>query len=193
MNQPTNTFPLFFTLERVENGYILKCREESSSLTQEPQYRKEVVTEDKIDQRIGHLLRLDSMKKEIPLMFYVEAVTENAYKPDEEGKMDDLLKAKLTFYLFKSKGYRDDKILALQVSDSGTIEVYGGNAEKLSLANDLTLTKASGISLLRFPSTKDGRKLVGGFRPQVTLLEVSEKDVMDWYLAHRLSNIPLNK
>ena len=51
MNPQSNNFPLFFTLERVDNGYILAAKEETGSLTQEAEFRKEVVTEDKVHAR----------------------------------------------------------------------------------------------------------------------------------------------
>ena len=53
MNQQNSPFPLFFTLERVENGYILTAKENTGSLSQEPKFRKEVVAEDKISSRVG--------------------------------------------------------------------------------------------------------------------------------------------
>ena len=37
---------MFFTLERVENGFILTAKEEKEGLTQEAQFRKEVVTDE---------------------------------------------------------------------------------------------------------------------------------------------------
>ena len=67
MNQQNSPFPLFFTLERVENGYILTAKENTGSLSQEPKFRKEVVAEDKISSRVGQLLNLEAMTKERPL------------------------------------------------------------------------------------------------------------------------------
>jgi len=63
-------FPLFFTLERVDNGYILTAKEETGGLS-EGGYRKEVVTDDKINSRIGQLLHLDTMVKEHPVVFQI--------------------------------------------------------------------------------------------------------------------------
>lgn len=188
MNQQTNTFPLFFTLERVENGYILKCKEESTGLSQEAKWRKEIVTDDKIDQRIGHLLHLDTMKKEVPLTFFVEAITENTYKFDDDVKPDELMKAKLQFYQYQLKNYREDQVLALKIPDSNTIEIYGSNAEKLSINDSSYLIRVMGIHMMRFMDNKEGRKLLGTFRPQVTLLTVTEEKMLEWYNSHKIDN-----
>lgn len=188
MNQQTNTFPLFFTLERVENGYILKCKEESTGLSQEAKWRKEIVTDDKIDQRIGHLLHLDTMKKEVPLTFFVEAITENTYKFDDDVKPDELMKAKLQFYQYQLKNYREDQVLALKILDSNTIEIYGSNAEKLSINDSSYLIRVMGIHMMRFMDNKEGRKLLGTFRPQVTLLTVTEEKMLEWYNSHKIDN-----
>ena len=192
-NQQTNTFPLFFTLERVDNGYILKCKEETAGLTHEAQWRKEVVLDDKIDQRIGHLLHLDTMKKELPITFFVEAVTENTYKfeGDDGIKQDDLLQAKLLFYQFQLKNYKDDVVLCLQVGD--TIEIYGSNAEKLAISNPDFLIRVGGVHMMRFPNNKDGKKQISTLRPQVTLLSATEEQIVNWYNTHRLDSKTVQK
>ena len=46
MAMQNKIFPLFFTLERVDNGYILTAKEETGGLS-EGGYRKEVVVDDK--------------------------------------------------------------------------------------------------------------------------------------------------
>ncbi len=102
MNPQSNNFPLFFTLERVDNGYILAAKEETGSLAQEAEYRKEVVTEDKIHARLGQLLHPDALMKEHPVMFRVEAISENTYKTDENIQVEGLMEAKLAFAHFKS-------------------------------------------------------------------------------------------
>ena len=58
MASQNNIYPLFFTLERVRNGYILTAKEETGGL-KEAEYRKEVVSEDKINARIGQMLQVD--------------------------------------------------------------------------------------------------------------------------------------
>ena len=78
-----------FTLERVRNGYILTTKEETGS-PKEAVYRKEVVTEDKIHSRIGQLLHLDTMTNEHPVVFHVEAVSQNAYQPVNNVMRDDM-------------------------------------------------------------------------------------------------------
>ena len=192
-NQQTNTFPLFFTLERVDNGYILKSKEETAGLTHEAQWRKEVVLDDKIDQRIGHLLHLDTMKKELPITFFVEAVTENTYKfeGDDGIKQDDLLQAKLLFYQFHLKNYKDDVVLGLQVGE--TIEIYGSNAEKLAISNPDFLIRVGGVHMMRFPNNRDGKKQISTLRPQVTLLSATEEQIVNWYNTHRLDSKTVQK
>lgn len=100
MKQQISTFPLFFTLERVENGYILTAKGEAEGLTQEAQYRKEVVTGEMIDARIEHLLCLDTLKKEHPMVFHVEAIGEKTYKIEDMPNRDNLMVAKLSFAHF---------------------------------------------------------------------------------------------
>ena len=95
-------FPLFFTLERVDNGYILTVKEETAGLS-EGGYRKEVVTDDKINSRIGQLLHLDTMVKEHPVVFRVEAVGEGTYKRESDMPSDELMEAKLAFVHFHGK------------------------------------------------------------------------------------------
>ena len=108
MNQQNSPFPLFFTLERVENGYILTAKENTCSLSQEPKYRKEVVADDKICSRVGQLLNLEAMNKERPLLFHVEAVNEGTYKTDATVPSDNAAEAKLAFVHMKSKNIPAD-------------------------------------------------------------------------------------
>ena len=49
-----NTFPMSFTLERVDNGYILTSMDNGNSIA-DPIERKEVVIADKLNARIGQL------------------------------------------------------------------------------------------------------------------------------------------
>ena len=115
MNQQNSPFPLFFTLERVENGYILTAKENTGSLSQEPKFRKEVVAEDKISSRVGQLLNLEAMTKERPLLFHVEAVNEGTYKTESDVPADHVMEAKLAFVHIKSKNIPADTVLVLQV------------------------------------------------------------------------------
>ena len=125
MNQQNSPFPLFFTLERVENGYILTAKENTGSLSQEPKFRKEVVAEDKISSRVGQLLNLEAMTKERPLLFHVEAVNEGTYKTESDVPADHVMEAKLAFVHIKSKNIPADTVLVLQLTDTHSIEVCG--------------------------------------------------------------------
>ena len=102
-------FPLIFTLERVRNGYILSAKEETGS-AQEPAFRKEVVTDDKIHSRIGQLLHLDTMTNEHPVMFHVEAVSKNAYQPVDDTMKDDMAEAKLAYLHFCGGNVQDGSV-----------------------------------------------------------------------------------
>ena len=105
MNQQNSPFPLFFTLERVENGYILTAKENTGSMSQEPKFRKEVVAEDKISSRVGQLLNLEAMTKERPLLFHVEAVNEGTYKTESDVPADHVMEAKLAFVHISQRIY----------------------------------------------------------------------------------------
>lgn len=188
MNQQTNPFPLFFTLERVKNGYILSSKEEPIGLTQESHYKKEVVTNDKIDVRIGHLLCLDTLTEEHPVVFHVEAIGEKTYKVDDMGDNDNLMVAKLSFAHFNARKYPDDNIIMLQISETNMIEIYGRDAERLSDANNIALKRADGIPFLRFPNTKDGMKVLATCVKNPIVLKVSEEKIIEWYNTHKIDN-----
>jgi hypothetical protein len=98
MSQQKIKYPIFFTLEHVENGYILTCKDENVGLNEESAYRKEVVTEDNIEKRIGKLLCLGALVKEHPLGFYIEATGVNTYAVEEMGNTSELIQAKTTYY-----------------------------------------------------------------------------------------------
>ena len=186
MNPQSNNFPMFFTLERVDNGYILSSKEETGSLTQDAVFRKEVVAEDKIHARIGQLLHPDALVKERPVVFRVEAVSENTYKTDEGIQMDGLMEAKLSFAHFKSKGVPADTILALLIEDTKTIEVYGLEAERMATRNNIKVIRSSGIPMLRFPNTKDGQKHLASLGTRMTVMNVTQEQILQWYASHQV-------
>lgn len=128
MASTNNIYPLFFTLERVHNGYILTAKEETGGL-KETAYRKEVVMEDKINTRIGQMLHLDAMIKEHPVVFHVEAVGETTYDIATEHTSNDITEAKLAYVHINSKDIKDGSVLALLITDTNIIEVYGMEAE----------------------------------------------------------------
>ena len=186
MNPQSNNFPLFFTLERVDNGYILTAKEETGSLTQEAEFRKEVVTEDKIHARIGQLIHPDALMKEHPVVFRVEAISENTYKTEEIIQVEGLMEAKLTFAHFKSKGLPADTILALLIEDTRMIEVYGLEAERLAARNNIKVVRSSGIPMLRFPNSKDGQKHLASLGTRMTLMNVTQEQIVQWYDSHQV-------
>ena len=186
MNPQSNNFPLFFTLERVDNGYILAAKEETGSLTQEAEFRKEVVTEDKIHARIGQLLHPDALMKEHPVVFRVEAISENNYKTDENIQVEGLMEAKLAFAHFKSKGLPADTILALLIEDTKMIEVYGLEAERMAARNNIKVVRSSGIPMLRFPNSKDGQKHLASLGTRMTLMNVTQEQILQWYASHQV-------
>ena len=177
---------MFFTLERVENGYILTAKEEKEGLTQEAQYRKEVVTDELIDQRIGHLLCLDTLKKEHPVVFHVEAIGEKTYKIDDMPNRDNLMVAKLSFAHFNARKYSEESIVMLQITDTNMLEIYGRDAESIADENDIALNRADGIPFLRYPNNKDGVKTLASYVKNPAVVRASEAQIMEWYNSHKV-------
>lgn len=185
MASTNNIYPLFFTLERVHNGYILTAKEETGGL-KEAAYRKEVVMEDKINTRIGQMLHLDAMVKEHPVVFHVEAVGETTYDIATEHASNDITEAKLAYVHINSKDIKDGSVLALLITDTNIIEVYGMEAERAAKVNNLPLVRMNGIPLLRFPNTKDGKKALANYFGRTLLTEISCKKLFEWYERHKV-------
>lgn len=192
MNSQHNIFPLFFTLEHVNNGYILTARQETGGMT-EAGYRKEVVSEDKINARIGQLLHLDALSKEIPVVFHVEAIGEGTYQLDPEDPADGLMEAKLAYFHFSSRCIPGDSVLLLHFTDTKMIEVYGTEAERVAKANGLPLLRPGGIPLLQFPDTREGKVSVSNLFDKPTLVEVTSQKITDWYRSHLVQMEKKNK
>lgn len=182
----SNSYPLYFTLEHVNNDFILTSKTETGSLAQEPAYCKEVVAEDKIHARIGQLFHPDALKKELPVVFRIEAATQNTYKSDVEMLSDSLMEAKVAYAHFFPKKNNGENIVALVIADTQTIEVYGLEAERLAKQNNLKTIRVGGIPVLRFPSSKDGRKHLASICPKISILDVSHKDVLQWHAEHQV-------
>lgn len=180
-----NNFPLFFTLERVANGYILTSKDESGSLTQEAKNRKEVVAEEKILSRIGQLFHPDALTKEFPVVFRVEAVSESTYKTEEEVQDSNLMEAKLAFAHFKSKNVPPDTVLALMIEDTKSIEIYGLEAETVAKRNNVKVIRAGGIPMLRFPSSKEGQKHLASMC-RMTIMNTCHARILEWYASHQV-------
>lgn len=185
MASQNNIYPLFFILERVRNGYILTAKEETGGL-KEAEFRKEVVSEDKINARIGQMLHLDAMVKEHPVVFHVEAVGESTYHMANERSSDELTEAKLAYVHINSKDIKDGSILSLLIKDTDSIEVYGIEAERAAKSNNLPLVRVNGVPVLSFPNTKDGKKALATCVGRTLLTEVSIQQLTDWYHSHKV-------
>lgn len=185
MASQNNIYPLFFTLERVRNGYILTAKEETGGL-KEAEFRKEVVSEDKINARIGQMLHLDAMVKERSVVFHVEAVGESTYQMANERSSDELTEAKLAYVHINSKDIKDGSILSLLIKDTDSIEVYGFEAERAAKSNNIPLSRVNGVPVLSFPNTKDGKKALATCVGRTLLTEVSIQQLTDWYHSHKV-------
>lgn len=185
MASQNNIYPLFFILERVRNGYILTAKEETGGL-KEAEFRKEVVSEDKINARIGQMLHLDAMVKERPVVFHVETVGESTYQMANERSSDELTEAKLAYVHINSKDIKDGSILSLLIKDTDSIEVYGFEAERAAKSNNIPLFRVNGVPVLSFPNTKDGKKALATCVGRTLLTEVSIQQLTDWYHSHKV-------
>lgn len=186
MAQQTYSYSKFFKLERVENGYILSTKEDQGSLIQESKFRKEVVTNDKISLRIGNLLNLDTLVKEYPVVFHVEAIGEKTYKIDDFSDYDNIMTAKLLFVHFHSQKYPDETIIVLQIEDTNMIEIFGRDAERLAENNNMALNRSNGIPFLRFSNSNDGLRTLASITKNPIVLKVSETQIKNWYNAHKI-------
>ena len=124
--------------------------------------------------------------KEHPVVFRVEAISENTYKTDENIQVEGLMEAKLAFAHFKSKGLPADTILALLIEDTKTIEVYGLEAERMAARNNIKVVRSSGIPMLRFPNSKDGQKHLASLGTRMTLMNVTQEQILQWYASHQV-------
>lgn len=185
MASQNNIYPLFFTLERVHNGYILTAKEENGGL-KDADFRKEVVSEDKINERVGKMLHLDAMVKEHPVVFHVEAVGESTYQLTNECSSDELMEAKLAYVHTNRKGVKDSSVISLLIKDTDTIEVYGMEAESIAKNNNIPLARVNGVPPLRFPNTKDGKKALTTYVGRTLLTEITIQQLTDWYLSHKV-------
>lgn len=185
MASQNNIYPLFFILERVRNGYILTAKEETGGL-KEAEFRKEVVSEDKINARIGQMLHLDAMVKERSVVFHVEAVGESTYQMANERSSDELTEAKLAYVHINSKDIKDGSILSLLIKDTDSIEVYGFEAERAAKSNNIPLFRVNGVPVLSFPNTKDGKKALATCVGRTLLTEISLQQLTDWYHSHKV-------
>lgn len=182
-------YPLFFTLEKVTNGYILTSKKETGSLVNETEFMKEIVTEDKINSRIGQLLHLDKMLPEKPRVFYVEAVTEDVYRQDAKSDPDTSIDARRAFVHFHSKENSEGWYVALEIADKGVIELYGDQAMSVSEANSMPVSRKGMTPYIQFENNLNGKKMLASYcNNQVRLMTVTSAQIEAWYAEHNISN-----
>ena len=181
-----NTFPMSFTLERVDNGYILTSMDNGNSIA-DPIERKEVVIDDKINARIGQLLNLSTMKKELPIVFHIEAISESAYRQGKDAPTDFKTESLLAYYHYRSRKLTDGSVLILQIAESNTLEVYGEAAERAAAnCNSLHLSRIGNAAVLKLENTKEGMKTLASCISKSSLLATSLKEIEKWYSEHKL-------
>lgn len=185
MTPPTTIFPLFFTLEKVNKGYILTAKEDTGGL-KEATYQKEVVTENEIEARIGKLLRLSALTPNQVAVFHVEAVSADVYQLNNELPADDLTEAKLAYVHFNENKVNGKSVIALQITDTDTLEVWGEDAEKAAKNNKMPLTRVGGMPMLSFPNTKDGRNVLSSCFTHIDLNPISHEKLMAWYKSRKV-------
>ncbi len=181
-------FPLFFILEKVTSGFILTAREVNGSPSDDDNYHKEVVIDKDINARIGKLLHLNAIEPGSSVMFHVEATSEGVYKLQADGQSSNRqMEARLAFVHFRRRSVPDGTIVALCITDTKTIEIYGDDAMQLSAKDsNFPIVRIGGYPLLSFPMTRDGQKALALLCPNVNVIKISEDQVLNWYNTHQV-------
>ena len=186
MAVPQNIFPMFFTLERVDNGYILSYKETGDTIKQNPS-RKEVVTEENIQVRIGQLLRLDTLKKSLPIVFHVEAISECANKTgDGSTAYDNSIEVKLAFYNFKKRDIAPNELLVLHIIDDDSVNIYGPEADNFALNNGMKCARIGKVPVLQFNNSKEGKKIVSQGGRRINWIDATEESIKNWHEEHQI-------
>ncbi len=185
MAEKNDIYPLFFTVEKVRNGYILTIKEKKAG-TDEYVFCKEVVAEDKIDARVGKLFQMERITPEYPIVFHVEAVSESTYNLGNGQQTTELAKAKLAYTHICTKGMDKGKATALRIQETGTVEVWGDQAERAARSHEIPLSYVGIIPMLSFPNTKEGLKAVSATFSQINLTDTSNKEISEWYISHKV-------
>lgn len=180
-----NIYPLFFTLEKVYNGYIRTAKEDTGGM-KEPKFRKEVVSEDRISTRIGQLLHLEALNNELPTTFHVEAIVEGTYQIEEASVADELMTAKLAYGHFSSRTAPAGKIRLFHFLDDKTIEVYGSAAKEIAAVMNVPYQNISGIPVLTYPYTEESQKSLASHFRDITMVDVTKQKIKDWYKAREI-------
>lgn len=183
--QVSNIFPLFFTLEKVQKGYILTAKEDTGGM-KEATFKKEVVTDAEINSRIGRLLHLDALTDELPTHFRVDGISEGTFELTKERDGDELSEAKLAFVNIHGKDIKDGTVLVLHVKDTNTLEVVGSEAEKAARENNMPLTRVGGIPMLVLPNSKESSKVLIACFTNISLHDITHQQVLEWYEKNRV-------
>lgn len=186
MDTQANIYPMYFTLERVENGFVLTAKEQQLSPAQEPKMIKEVVMNEKIDARLGQLLRVGSLIKERPTLFRVEALNIGTYNIDQDDDGDENVIANQAYVNFMSRKYDSGIVVALELKDKGYVEIYGQTALQIGNANSIPIQRSCGIPFLRFSNSKDGMKQFSSYCTNVSLQSATQEDINKWYKSHKV-------
>lgn len=180
----SKVYPIFFILERVENGFILTSKSASS-----PTIKKEIVAEDRISARIGELLAFGSLKKGCTQKYYFDTVSfdpkTSPNDPANYAITDELFAAKYCFYNFRRQDLKDGSILCINDKDTGDIEIFGTEAEKIFQKMDLTVVRKFGIPVIFFKNDKNGKMCLTKYAGRVTMVELTQKEILEWYHKHK--------
>lgn len=185
MTEPSNNFPLLFTLERVLNGYVLTSKYNTGSLVEDGKAYKEVVTDDKINNRIGQLLKLDSMAKESPVYFRVEALSMRSGGKSAQGRSDKDIDAKSAYAHLSEDGRKQKDLLCLRIEETNTVEVYGHEAEEVARKTGFSLFKSGDTPYVCIPDTPDCRKTLAA-QVRVCLKSVKLSYIREWYESRKM-------
>lgn len=176
---------MFFTLERVDNGYILSYKETGDTIKQNTSH-KEVITEDKISTRIGQLLKLDTMKKLMPIVFHVEVVSESIYKESSDTSYENNIEVKLAFYNFKKRDIAPNDLLVLHLADDDSVNIYGPEAELFAKTINMKCARVGKVPVLQFNNSKEGKKIVSQSSRRVNWVEADEETIRKWNDNHQI-------
>lgn len=165
-----------FTLEHVTNGFILSTKS-----------IKEVVTEDKIAQRIGEILNIAGLKQSKgACVFRVESCTQENDEIYNSPVKEGIMKAKKKFYNFNKP---ENGTLAFLIKDDNGeshFEFIDKDADEISTQIGVKVGEKDGVHILKLDVRKETRKLIAKFKPRV--VEMTEDAIMEWY---NRSNAPM--
>lgn len=171
------------------NGYVLTSKYETGSLVEDGKAHKEVVTDDKINNRIGQLLKLESMAKESPVYFRVEALSMRSGGKSAQGRSDKDIDAKSAYAHLSEDGRKQKDLLCLRIEETNTVEVYGHEAEDVARKTGFPLFKSGDTPYLCIPDTPDYRKTLAS-QVRVCLKNVKLSYIREWYESRIVQTEP---